>query len=154
MCDAKPDRIRCWNITACNSTSNLTLGRPCNNDELPNDKLFHYALPITISSIIFVTIPAGFVISRLYRKKNMKKLSDRMNTVIENITTKAKMLFNLIDCSKCKDCAKKTDIPVDSIEDNSRELSDGENDEALDVNVNEEELKQDDAITIKKEEDM
>ena len=94
-----PDLFRCFsdvlipthsihkNATNDSIEQKIQSPRPCSMDEEPNQILFHLVLPIAIGSLIFISIPSGFMISKYMRSNKLDLYQNKTDDIIHNLST-------------------------------------------------------------------
>ena len=102
--DNNPDQFRCWasndtmqHLTVQESNQNKTSFRIC-NDENPNQFLFEIILPLTISCLLLLSIPFGFLISRLVTRPLLTSLDQKVSFVLNAMKT---FFSNCVKRVKC-----------------------------------------------------
>jgi hypothetical protein len=105
--DRRPDQFRCWNetyfknttlINEMNKTITTTLPRKCDANETPNQHLFQIVLPVTIASLLVVSIPAGFFISKCTTPQVLTAINNTITSLIGKLKN---CMLNIIKCSYC-----------------------------------------------------
>ena len=96
------NRFRCIPIDNATITGNTTDFRICRNNETPNELLFQIVLPLTITSLLFFSIPFGFLISKLMTQPRLTALNEGITAKLESFQN---ILSNLCDSLMC--CCKK-----------------------------------------------
>ena len=104
----KPDWFRCWNESEAN-LHGVTSFNKCDNDENTTDLLFRIILPTTISMIIVVSIPLGFLISFIFQRKLMDQRQKWISGQIERLIILFSTINTICCCNGLKEKANKSD---------------------------------------------
>ena len=132
------DRFRCFTTNETINFPNETKYRACEENETQTQLLFKIVLPLTITSLLIMSIPFGFLIPKLMTRAKLTSL----NKNITAITQKIKACFsNLSECLMCC-CEKSKDVEAQSKSDQQTSEIDEEVENESLIATNDLELKQ------------
>ena len=103
-------RFRCIPIDNATKAGNTTDFRMCNDNETPNRLLFQIVLPLTITSLLFFSIPFGFIISRLMAQRRLTALNESIATKMESFQICFLILRDSLMCC----CKKQKEINIEA----------------------------------------
>ena len=106
--DDKYDRFRCAHIDNISNLTNTTTYRICENGETSNQLLFEVILPITIISLLIVSIPMGFIISNLMTRPRLTLLNESITVKLEPLKRYFSRIAESFVCCCKKDIASET----------------------------------------------
>ena len=121
----QPDLFRCWHlenytrkercekndVAIAFNVTQICSPRKCGSEELPNELLFYRCIPICIASLLLITIPSGFAISHMMRKKKLQSYEIMLTNWLSPVQNGFTRCKKRINCCK----TKKEDV-VDGIE--------------------------------------